>query len=355
MATAIEDFRQVSRSETDPQDAHREFYRLTPGKKMIVMLGGPCMNLLIYLVITLVLLLTLGTPHDDPTTQVQEVIKCVVPATSADAQSTTCPAGAKVAPAFGRLRPGDRVLSADGTRITSWNQLVDIIQPSAGRTLSLVVLRDGARTTVHITPVRNTKYVDGSSTKTADVGYLGVSPVDHHYYAALSIGAIPGQIGSQLKLGVDALGQYPSKLHSLWGTVFEGHKRDPQGAVGVVGIGRISGDFARSTALTVQDKLYTLLGVLASVNLLLFFFNLLPLLPLDGGHVLGAIVEAGQARACPAACPRPPPGARRGRAAGTPATDLRRHRADAAGDVRRRVRAGVVDVAHVVRRHRQAD
>ena len=70
MATAIEDFRQVSRAEVDPQDEHRQFYRLTPGKKMIVMLGGPCMNLVIFLVLTFVLLTTLGLAHDDATTTV---------------------------------------------------------------------------------------------------------------------------------------------------------------------------------------------------------------------------------------------------------------------------------------------
>jgi membrane-associated protease RseP (regulator of RpoE activity) len=74
--------------------------------------------------------------------------------------------------------------------------------------------------------------------------------------------------------------------------VFDGQQRDPNGAVGVVGIGRLSGDVAKSSLVSLQDKIALLVGLLASVNLLLFFFNLLPLLPLDGGHVAGAIVEA---------------------------------------------------------------
>jgi membrane-associated protease RseP (regulator of RpoE activity) len=60
MGTAIEDFRRVSRAEVAPGDEAREFYRLTPGKKMIVMLGGPVMNLVIFLVLTAVLLGTMG-------------------------------------------------------------------------------------------------------------------------------------------------------------------------------------------------------------------------------------------------------------------------------------------------------
>ena len=73
LATAVEEFRQVSRAEVDPQDEHRQFYRLTPGKKMIVMLGGPTMNLLIFLVLFIVLITTLGTPQDKPTTTVGEL------------------------------------------------------------------------------------------------------------------------------------------------------------------------------------------------------------------------------------------------------------------------------------------
>ena len=74
--------------------------------------------------------------------------------------------------------------------------------------------------------------------------------------------------------------------------MFDGQKRDPAGAVGVVGIGRLSGDVAKSSLVSLQDKIALLVGLLASVNLLLFFFNLLPLLPLDGGHVAGALLEA---------------------------------------------------------------
>src|SRR4051812_32168917 len=70
MSTAIEDFRRVSRAEVTPADEPRQFYRLTPGKKMIVMLGGPSMNLLIYLVLTLVLLTAMGKPTTDVTTSV---------------------------------------------------------------------------------------------------------------------------------------------------------------------------------------------------------------------------------------------------------------------------------------------
>jgi membrane-associated protease RseP (regulator of RpoE activity) len=292
MATAVEDFRQVSRAEVQPQDEDRQFYRLTPGKKIIVMLGGPTMNLLIFLVLFVILLLTLGKPHTNETTQISSVEKKVVCADPSRAQQDLCPKNPVRAPAFGNLKPGDRVLSVDGTPITSWDQLVSIIEPSAGQRLSIVVERNGADVTVHVMPVKNVKYANATGTRTKVAGFLGIGPVVQRTYVPLSLGQVPGAIGSDIKLGLDALGQYPHKIASLWGTVVENKPRDPNGAVGVVGIGRISGDYARSDLLSVQDKVFLLINLLASVNLLLFFFNLLPLLPLDGGHVAGALVEA---------------------------------------------------------------
>ncbi len=240
MATAVEDFRQVSRAEVQPGDEDRQFYRLTPGKKMIVMVGGPTMNLLIYLVLTVIILMTIGTPRSDATTTVESTVKCVVAAGSAAASSDSCPAGAPAAPAFGKLQPGDKIVSVDGAPVKTWDDLVARIEPSAGKQLTVVVDRDGTRQTLQITPVTNTKYVGDGTDRTKTTGYLGVSPVERNYYETLGITQVPGEIGSQVKRGVDALASYPQKVASLFGTVFQGDKRDAQGAVGVVG--RRAGD-----------------------------------------------------------------------------------------------------------------
>jgi membrane-associated protease RseP (regulator of RpoE activity) len=289
MSTAIEDFRRVSRVEVQPGDEDRQFYRLTPGKKMIVMLGGPTMNLLIYVVLTIILLTAFGIPKQDPTLTIGTVNKCVVPATATHAPK--CPKPTSPA-ALAHLKPGDQVVSVNGTKITSWDQLVSKIEPAAGKTLTMVVLRNGVDKTLHITPVKNTKYVSASSNATERVGFIGVSPTERNYYAHQTILDVPGEIGRQIGVGVNAIASYPDKLGNLWQTVFDGKPRDPQGAVGVVGIGRIGGEIADSNEIGPSQKIYTLVSLLASVNLLLFFFNLLPLLPLDGGHVAGAIVEA---------------------------------------------------------------
>jgi membrane-associated protease RseP (regulator of RpoE activity) len=160
--------------------------------------------------------------------------------------------------------------------------------------LQVVVDRNGTQQQLAITPVRNLKYTDASGKHTKEAGFLGITPVSHNYFRALSVTQVPGQIGSQVKSGFAALGSYPQKIGSLWDTVFHGKPRDVNGAIGVVGIGRLGGDVAGSHQLNLEDKVAALVSLLAGINLLLFLFNLLPLLPLDGGHVAGALVEAGK-------------------------------------------------------------
>jgi membrane-associated protease RseP (regulator of RpoE activity) len=291
MASAIEDFRQTSRAEIDPADDERQFYRLTPGKKMIVMLGGPSMNLLIYLFLTVIMLSAIGTPQSKSTTTIQAVIKCVAPVTSPEAKQNDCVR--PNAPAYvSGLRPGDKIVTINGAVTTTWADATKVIRASPGKELSVVVDRAGIDRTIEITPVDNLNYVNSNSSKTEVVGYIGIEPGSHNYYQTYGITGIPGQIATQVRQGWDRLMSYPARIGNLFGTIFNGEKRNPNGAIGVVGISRITGDIVSSHQIDVRDKILFFGEILASVNLLLFFFNLLPLLPLDGGHVAGAIVEA---------------------------------------------------------------
>jgi len=289
LSELVEEFRATSRTEVGPEDEHRQFYRLTPGKKMIVMLGGPSMNLLIFLLISVLLYGVVGVKQ--PTTTVSSVSECVVAAT---ATTDSCPAATspdyRRAPAAGVLQPGDRITAIDGTRIGNWSDAVKVIEASANKQVSVEVRRGGMPVTLHLTPVENTKYANDQGTKTKQAGFIGISTTES--YQSQSPSQLVGTIWQQLGLGVNALKQFPSKIGSLVGTVFEGKPRDQSGAVGVVGLGRIGGQIANSNRVDTLDKIFTLLSLLAGVNLLLFFLNLLPLLPLDGGHVAGAIVEA---------------------------------------------------------------
>jgi membrane-associated protease RseP (regulator of RpoE activity) len=84
----------------------------------------------------------------------------------------------------------------------------------------------------------------------------------------------------------------PQQLTEVAISTFTGEERNPNGAVSVVGIAQISGTVASADQATFIDKFSTGLLILASLNFALFGFNMLPLLPLDGGHIAGGIYES---------------------------------------------------------------
>ena len=83
----------------------------------------------------------------------------------------------------------------------------------------------------------------------------------------------------------------PSKIPDLINQTFGNQERDPEGLVGVVGVARVSGETADTKALTTREKIATFILIIESLNLFVGMFNLLPLLPLDGGHMAVAIAD----------------------------------------------------------------
>ena len=69
-----------------------------------------------------------------------------------------------------------------------------------------------------------------------------------------------------------------------------GEERDPNGPLSVVGAGMLAGEVAALDA-PVINRVAGMLSLLASLNIALFVFNLIPLLPLDGGHIVVALWE----------------------------------------------------------------
>jgi membrane-associated protease RseP (regulator of RpoE activity) len=257
--------------EIDPADSDRAFYKQPPGKRTVVLCAGSFVHFIIAILLVFGIL---ATTHEDPIRgyySVAGVSSCV----TADPNGT-CTAADPRAPALGKLRRGDVLVSIDGQAISSSGQnFVDILRAHINQPVSIVVRRNGVLTTVQVTPK---PIVVGGQT----IGRIGV--VDEENPVRVSVGAAFGRtfgvLGDFIKSTGTAIGGLP---HEVAGIV-EGKPRSQQGAASVVDVARVSGQISASGA-SIGEIVASLLLLIAELNLFVGLFNMLPLLPLDGGHV----------------------------------------------------------------------
>lgn len=283
----IEDSRTADRKHVTADDHGREFYQLHPFKRIVVMFGGPLQNLIIAMGLFAIIMLGVGLPTPVPT--VGSVSQCVLPAT---ATSSDCPAGATPTPAkLAGLLPGDKMVSFDGHAVTDWAQLTAIIQSSPGKTVEMIYERNGDTITTRIPIAVNQIAVfdaAGNLTGTARGGFLGMKAAIE--YQKQSLSAAAGLAGDFIDQASHAIIAVPSRIPALFGAIFQGKPRSQDSPMGVVGASRFGGEILASVAPG-KDKLLLFLQLLAGFNMSLFLLNLLPMLPLDGGHILGAVIE----------------------------------------------------------------
>jgi membrane-associated protease RseP (regulator of RpoE activity) len=192
------------------------------------------------------------------------------------------------------MQKRDKIVSFDGKQTKDWNTLSDLIRDSAGKTVPIVVDRDGTQLTLHAKIATNLvaqkdssgTYVQGKYVKAGFLGFSSATGVVHQSFGE-SVTWMTDRVGD----AVDSLAALPAKIPALWNAAFGDGPREPDSPVGIVGAARITGDIA-ALDIPASQQVAMFVMLLAGFNLSLFLFNMLPLLPLDGGHIAGALWEA---------------------------------------------------------------
>ena len=243
----------------------RAFYKASSGKKLIVLGAGSFLHFVLGYLLLFVLFAGVGT------NQVLPIIGEVV--SNSAAQS----AGIQV---------GDEVISINGVEVTTWYKDVDAIRNSQGKELTLGLLRDGESITITATP----RLTDIDGTERYVLGIVNITGLKRSGVIESASNSFK-VTKSFLSESVKSLAKLPEKIPALWGATVRGEERDANGLVGVVGVARVSGEAVGSDKLTPMERLATFLLIVASLNIFVGIFNLLPILPLDGGHMAVAIAD----------------------------------------------------------------
>ena len=275
----------TNQDEVDPEDEPRAMRNKPWWQRIIVLLGGIIMNLLIALIILYGLAVTSGLPNQNPdTTAVVGEVGCVAPR-QLDAQNLAPCTGSGPA-AAGGVKAGDRIVGVDSTSLESFEQLREYVKTRPNQTITLHVERDDQKLDLPVA-VESASRLDETG-REHTVGAIGVTskPLELFvsYGPVAGIGATAGFAGSLVTATLDGLASFPAKLPGVVASIF-GAEREADGPISVVGASHVGGVLAEHSAW----PMFFLL--LASLNFFLAFFNLVPLPPLDGGHIAVVLYE----------------------------------------------------------------
>ncbi|SKB03393.1 M50 family metallopeptidase [Aeromicrobium choanae] len=278
------DARAAEYEDIDPSEEDRLFYRKPWWQKVIVMAGGPTVNLFIATLLFSISFMAFGVPT--PTTTVSAVSDCAI--TDAEA-GRACTDADPVTPARqAGLEPGDVLTTFNGEPLDDWTEVTSLIRSNGDSEATIGFERDGAEREVTVnTSVLARASVDDPE-RTENVGFLGVSPT--FVTERQGPGFVVVQMGDMIGATANALVHLPVRMVDVAKAAF-GAERDAEGPVSVVGASRVAGELVTYDDPTWAERTQRLISLLASLNLFLWLFNLIPLLPLDGGHIAGALWE----------------------------------------------------------------
>jgi membrane-associated protease RseP (regulator of RpoE activity) len=211
-----------------------------------------------------------------------------------------CAADEPRTPAFlAGIRTGDKIVAVDSVSVSATDDaLVSVINTPLTQHV-LTLSRGGAQVTAKVTATEaDLPYADSNGNIVLDAkgkpalkrrAYIGVGFAQKRVPAG-----IPESISRSFAMAGDTLGMiggFPQQIYSSLSGLVTGEKRDPNGAVSIVGVGQVAGSITSNADTSWADRIFMNLYLIGSLNLALFAFNMIPLPPLDGGHIAGAVYE----------------------------------------------------------------
>lgn len=295
-----------------PEDEPRLFYKMAWWKKVIVMAGGPSVNIAIAFFVLWGVFGIYGVREpvvNEGHPVVSSLQECLL---TWEEQGRECRPSDKPTPAADAgLKPGDELISFNGTELTSWPVAQKLIRDNMDGDATIVIERDGERMTLQTQTVvqERVKDLDDTSAdpETAKVGFFGMSPESHVVTTKEGPVYALKEMGVMAENAVHALLRLPVKVWHVALAIVGLEERSADSPVSIVGGGRIAGEIAAHEGLDVGEKVASFAFLVGGFNLFIGIFNFVPLLPLDGGHIVTALWE-GVRRAFAKLFRRPEPG-----------------------------------------------
>jgi len=270
----------------------RAFWQFPVWKRSIVLAAGSVTHVLLALVLLFVALVGFGLPKvkgtDQSSATLGSVQSCVYD-TDAGGTGRACRPGDPRSPAAAAgLQAGDRVVRLGDREVPTYDAFSRALRTSpVGTPIPVTYVRDGQTRTTTVTLVSTLKpglgAAKGSPTHpTPTIGVTAfLESYTQHFGVVDGAGQTVSLTGQMLAASVTSLGALPSRIPALFRSL-SGGERSVDDPVSVVGATRIGGELAADQGI---GGIGSFLAILASLNVFLGLFNLLPLPPLDGGHL----------------------------------------------------------------------
>ncbi|MET7469430.1 M50 family metallopeptidase [Micromonospora sp. NPDC005686] len=281
--------------DVEPGDEKRAMWRYPVWKRTIVMSAGSITHFALALIALWIIAVSVGLPNPKfPSTEAgyraEPAVVALTPCVTVD-KVRACESGDPASPAArAQLKDGDRITAVNGKPVSTWGDMQDVVRATPPGTATVTFERDGRSqdAKVDLAPVQRPPLNDpkgaASSVSALGVALSPSTPTRVEYGPVAAFGATADFTGNMAVQTAHAMQRIPQKVPALWNAI-TGGERDMDTPISVVGASRLGGEAVENNAWMVFFMLFV------SLNFFIGVFNLLPLLPLDGGHIAIAWFE----------------------------------------------------------------